>query len=229
MKKLLLVLAVVLFANVARAENFGIYVGPKIGYQAAKLSTKKSDIKAGFADHFTAGIFGRVVVKNFVIQPELLWFRSGKVLNFNIDPDVSFEGSVDVDMNPSVTLTQQNLALPIFLGYQFDANLVKLRGNVGPVMYFLLSQKQEVDSDGNQESVDVNNLDTKGMTWGAAVNVGVDVWKLTLDISYSFGLSNYFGKDNVDWKLGDKSGSFKLDKTKQNIFTVTLGFKLFLL
>jgi len=37
MKKLLLVLAVVLFANVARAEGFGFCIGPKIGYQTTKL------------------------------------------------------------------------------------------------------------------------------------------------------------------------------------------------
>ena len=37
MKKLLLVLAVVLFANVARAEGFGVHLGGKLGYQTAQL------------------------------------------------------------------------------------------------------------------------------------------------------------------------------------------------
>jgi len=226
MKKLLLVLTIVLFANVARAEGFGFCIGPKIGYQTATLSLKKAEIKSGFSEHFTAGVFGRITIKDFIIQPELLWFKSGKVFNFDLDPSISFEGGVDVDMNPSVTLTQQNLALPILLGYQLDGKLVKVRGNVGPVMYFVLSQKQETDSDGNKQSVNMDNLNTKKMTWGAALNVGVDVWKLTLDISYSFGLSNLFGSDNVNWSFGNAGGTINLDKTKQNMFTVTLGLKL---
>lgn len=225
MKKLLLVLTIVLFANVSRAEGFGFCLGPKIGYQTTKLSLEKAEIKKGFSEHFTAGVFGRITFNNFIIQPELLWFKSGNVFNFNIDPSVSFEGGVNVNMNPSVTLTQQNLALPIFLGYQIDGGILKLRANVGPVMYFLLSQKQEVDANGETQSVDFEKLDAKGMTWGAALNFGIDVWKLTLDVNYSFGLSNFFKSDSVDWKFGNKSGTFNLDKTKQNVFTITLGLK----
>lgn len=225
MKKLLLVLTVVLFANVARAEGFGFCLGPKIGYQTTKLSLEKAEIKKGFSDHFTAGVFGRITFNNFIIQPELLWFKSGQVFNFAIDPSVNFGEGVNVDMNPSVTMTQQNLAFPIFLGYQIDGGILKLRANVGPVMYFTLSQKQEVDANGNTQSVDMKNLDAKGMTWGAALNIGLDVWKLTLDVNYSFGLSNFFKSDNVDWSFGQYSGSFALDKTKQNVFTITLGLK----
>jgi hypothetical protein len=123
-------------------------------------------------------------------------------------------------------MTQQNLALPIFLGYQIDGGLLKLRANVGPVMYFTLSQKQEVDNEGNTQSVNFDNLDAKGMTWGAALNVGLDVWKLTLDVNYSFGLSSFFKSDDVNWSFGQSSGTIHLDKTKQNVFTITLGLKL---
>jgi len=214
MKKLFVILALMLFVQVARAEGFGFCIGPKIGYQTATLSLKKDDIKSSYKSNLTAGIFGRITIKNFIIQPEMLWFKSGKVFDFNIG----------TSLNPSVTLTQQNLAVPIFLGYQLDGKLIKVRGNVGPVMYFILSQKQEVD--GNGQSVNVDDLNTKNMTWGAALNVGVDVWKLTLDINYSLGLSNLFGSDNVAWQLGENSGNIALDKTKQNMFTVTLGLKL---
>ena len=225
MKKLLLVLAVVLFANVARAEGFGFCLGPKVGYQTTKLSLEKAEIKKGFSDHLTVGVFGRITFNNFIIQPELLWFKSGQVFNFDIDPSVNVNSGLSVDLNPSLTMTQQNLAFPIFLGYQIDGGILKLRANVGPVMYFLLNQKQTVDSDGNTQSVDFDNLDAKGMTWGAALNVGIDVWKLTLDVNYSFGLSNFFKSDDVNWSFGQSSGTFHLDKTKQNVFTITLGLK----
>lgn len=226
MKKLLLVLAVVFFANVARAEGFGFCIGPKVGYQTTKLSLEKAEIKKGFSDHLTVGVFGRITINNFIIQPELLWFKSGQVFNFDIDPSLNVNNGINVDLNPSLTLTQQNLAFPIFLGYQIDGGLLKLRANVGPVMYFLLNQKQTVDSDGNTQSVDFDNLDAKGMTWGAALNIGIDVWKFTLDVNYSFGLSDYFKSDSINWSFGNSSGTINLDKTKQNVFTVTLGLKL---
>lgn len=225
MKKLLLVLAVVIFANVARAEGFGFCIGPKVGYQSTKLSLEKAEIKKGFSDHLTVGVFGRITINNFIIQPELLWFKSGKVFNFDIDPSLNVNNGINVDLNPSLTLTQQNLAFPIFLGYQIDGGLLKLRANVGPVMYFLLNQKQTVDSDGNTQSVDFDNLDAKGMTWGAAFNIGLDVWMFTLDVNYSFGLSKFFKSDDVNWSVGEYSGSIHLDKTKQNVFTITLGLK----
>ena len=225
MKKLLLVLAVVFFANVARAEGFGFCIGPKVGYQTTKLSLEKAEIKKGFSDHFTVGVFGRITINNFIIQPELLWFKSGKVFNFDIDPSLNVNNGINVDLNPSLTLTQQNLAFPIFLGYQIDGGLLKLRANVGPVMYFLLNQKQTVDSDGNTQSVDFDNLDAKGMTWGAALNIGLDVWMFTIDVNYSFGLSKFFKSDDVNWSVGEYSGSIHLDKTKQNVFTITLGLK----
>lgn len=225
MKKLLLVLAIVLFANVVRAEGFGFCLGPKVGYQTTKLSLEKAEIKKGFSDHLTIGVFGRISLNNFIIQPELLWFKSGQVFNFNIDPSVNTNNGINVDLNPSLTMTQQNLALPIFLGYQIDGGILKLRANVVPVMYFVLNQKQTVDSEGNTQSVNFDNLDAKGMTWGAALNIGLDVWKLTLDVNYSFGLSEFFKSDDVNWSVGQYSGSFHLDKTKQNVFTITLGLK----
>jgi len=209
MKKLLLVLAVVLFANVARAEGFGTHIGAKLGYQTAQLSISKADIKSGFSEHFTAGIFGRVVIKDFIIQPELLWFKSGQVFN------LENEGI----LNPTLTMSQQNLALPIFLGYQFlDLKLVKLRANVGPVMYFVVDQTNKCNYD--DQSLDVK---ANGMTWGGALNLGIDVLMFTLDINYSFGLSDIVKANQVSI-AGE---TFNIDNTKQNIFTVTLGVKLF--
>jgi len=209
MKKLLLVLAVVLFANVARAEGFGTHIGAKLGYQTAQLSISKADIKSGFSEHFTAGIFGRVVIKDFIIQPELLWFKSGQVFN------LENEGI----LNPTLTMSQQNLALPIFLGYQFlDLKLVKLRANVGPVMYFVVDQTNKCNYDDQSLDVEAN-----GMTWGGALNLGIDVLMFTLDINYSFGLSDIVKANQVSI-AGE---TFNIDNTKQNIFTVTLGVKLF--
>lgn len=210
MKKLLLILTIVLFANMAKAEGLGIHIGPKVGYQTASLSLDKADIKTGFGEHLTLGLFGRFTIKNFIIQPELLWFKSGQVYNF--------KGINLMDFNPRLEFSQQNLAVPIFLGYQFlDFKFFKLRGNVGPVMYFVVNQKKEINHANQEVKADANN-----MTWGGAVNVGIDVLWFTLDINYSFALTNIIDKKS----LVIEGESFVLDATKQNMFTVTLGFKL---
>ena len=178
MKKLLLILAIVLFANMAKAEGFGLHIGPKIGYQTATLSVNKADIKSGFDEHLTLGLFGRFTIKNFIIQPELLWFKSGQVYQF--------KGTDIMDFDPRVEFSQQNLALPIFLGYQFlDFKFFKLRGNVGPVMYFVVNQTNKTNVQNQEVKAKANN-----MTWGGAVNVGIDVVWFTLDINYSFALNN---------------------------------------
>lgn len=210
MKKLLLILTIVLFANMAKAEGLGIHIGPKVGYQTASLSLDKADIKTGFDEHLTLGLFGRFTIKNFIIQPELLWFKSGQVYQF--------KGTDVMDFNPRLEFNQQNLAVPIFLGYQFlDFKFFKLRGNVGPVMYFVVNQKNEINHANQEVNADANN-----MTWGGAVNVGIDVVWFTLDINYSFALTNIIDKKS----LVIEGEPFVLDATKQNMFTVTLGFKL---
>lgn len=215
MKKLLLSLALVLCFTAARAGGFGISLGPKIGYQTATLSLKKIDMEYSFKNSWTAGVFVRAHFGAFVIQPELMYFKSEKVFNL--------EGVSLTNFNPKITLNQQNLSLPIYLGYMLDGSLLKARFYAGPVAYFLVGQKQ---SDNNDGILNVKDIEAKKITWGAAINVGIDVWRLTLDISYSLGLSNLFGQDDVNWSFGNSNGTIHLDNTKQNMFMVTLGFRL---
>lgn len=199
----------------ARAGGFGISLGPKIGYQTAILSLKKIDMEYSFKNSWTAGVFVRAHFGAFVIQPELMYFKSEKVFNL--------EGVSLTNFDPKITLNQQNLSLPIYLGYMLDGSLLKARFYAGPVAYFLVGQKQ---SDNNGEIFNMKKIEAEKVTWGAAINAGIDVWRLTLDISYSFGLSNLFGKDNVNWSFGDYKDTIHLDNTKQHMFMVTLGFRL---
>mgnify|MGYP003309762446 CR=1 FL=1 len=215
MKKLLLSLALVLCFTAARAGGFGISLGPKIGYQTATLSLKKIDMEYSFKNSWTAGVFVRAHFGAFVIQPELMYFKSEKVFNL--------EGVSLTNFDPKITLNQQNLSLPIYLGYMLDGSLLKARFYAGPVAYFLVGQKQ---SDNNDGILNVKDIEAKKITWGAAINAGIDVWRLTLDISYSLGLSNLFGQDDVNWSFGNSNGTIHLDNTKQNMFMVTLGFRL---
>lgn len=221
MKKVLLLFAALFMATIANAQ-FDICVGPKVGYQATKLSLDKQNIKSSFKGNMTFGVFGRVTIKKFIVQPELLYFKSGKVFEVSVLDD-NF-GIDNPALDPTFTINQANLALPIFLGYQFlDLDLIKMRANVGPVFYFAVGKTEYSSSLTGDNNNKMQESPNENMTMGAALNLGVDVWRFTLDINYSLGLTDAFD-DEIEIQ---GIGKFEVDdNTKQNIFTVTLGFKL---
>ena len=221
MKKVLLLFAALFMATIANAQ-FDICVGPKVGYQATKLSLDKQSIKSSFKGNMTFGVFGRVTIKKFIVQPELLYFKSGKVFEVSVIDD-NF-GIDNPALNPTFTFNQANLALPIFLGYQFlDLDLIKMRANVGPVFYFAVGKTEYSSNFTGDDNHKIQESPNENMTMGAALNLGVDVWRFTLDINYSLGLTDAFD-DEIEIP---GVGEFEVDDdTKQNIFTVTLGFKL---
>lgn len=213
MKKLLLVLAVVLFANVAKAQDnveaFGVHVGFKLGYQTAKLSLDQNDIQASYNSNMVLGFSGRLVIHNLIVQPELLYFKSGQVLELK---GLSFS-----DLNPRLEMKQQNLAVPVYLGYQWmigGPKLLKIRANAGPVIYFVVDQSSDCTITNAQLDVEANNV-----TWGGALNVGIDLFKFfTLDVNYCFAFSDYM-KSEISAATGEKLNW----DLRQNMFTVTVG------
>ena len=221
MKKVLLLFAALFMATVVNAQISPITFGPKVGYQTTKLSTNKDLIKSDFKGNMAFGVFARLTIKNVVLQPELLYYKSGKV--FEINPVGDNWGINNLIPNPTLSINQSNLAMPILLGYQFiDIPLIKMRANVGPVFYFTLG-KAEYAMNGENFPITFDEDVTENMTMGAALNLGIDIWKLTLDINYSLGLSDVMD-DEIDVPM---VGEIDLgDDTKQNIFTVTLGFKI---
>lgn len=219
MKKVLLLFAALFMATVVNAQISPVTFGPKIGYQTTKLSTNRDIIKSDFKGNMAFGVFARLTIKNVVLQPELLYYKSGKV--FEVSALGENWGINNLIPNPTVTINQSNLALPIMLGYQFiDIPIIKMRANVGPVFYFAVGKSQYA-MNGENIPVPMENV-TEDMTMGAALNLGIDIWKLTLDINYSLGLTDAFDDElefmGYEIDLGDD--------TKQNVFTVTLGFKI---
>lgn len=219
MKKVLVLFAALFMATIANAQISPITFGPKVGYQTTKLSLDENVIKSDFKGNMAFGVFARLTIKNIVLQPELLYFKSGKV--FEVSALGNDWGLNNLIPNPTFTINQSNLALPVMIGYQFlDIPIIKMRANVGPVFYFALG-KAEYSMNGEDIPLPVEKA-TENMTMGAALNLGVDIWKLTLDINYSLGLTDVFD-DELE------VGSYEVnlgDDTKQNIFTVTLGFKI---
>ena len=212
MKKVLF-LIVVMFVTISLNAQVDFCIGPKVGYQATKLSLDEISIKSDFQDNMSLGVFGRVSVNKFIIQPELLWSKSTKMV------EVLF--LYDTPGNPSLTLKQNNFILPIHIGYQFiDLDFIKMRVTVAPVFYFAMGKTKF-----SSESFEIKSEDalTEKVSAGAIFNVGFDVWRFTFDAGYSLGLTETI---DDDIELRPPFDYIKIgEDTKQNVFTLTLGFK----
>lgn len=195
MKKLL-ILFIVLFTAL---DNYGQFTfGPKIGYNTSKLSADLDSISESVKHNFQIGAFARFG-KKLYIQPEIFYGTSGGTLKI--------EGTTvkkeEVKFN--------NLCIPVLVGFKLiDAKIINLRVMAGPVANFIMGTEVEAD-DVIEDPLQDN--DFKSASWGMDLGAGVDVFFLTLDIRYEFGLNNIY------------NGSEDLS-LKSNLFIVSLGFKL---
>ena len=131
MKKIIFVIIFFLFSILSRAEGFGVHVGGQIGYQTTHLSASRADIDASIANHLILGGFGRLVINDFVIQPEIMLFKTAQIF--------SLEGTDSTHLNVSLETKQQSLAFPMMGGYQFyDSPLIKARATAGLVLYYVV-------------------------------------------------------------------------------------------
>ena len=236
-KTFLLIAALLMMGSAAFAGGgFDIAIGPKVGYQTAKLSYQKADIKSSFSNHFTAGLFGRVTLGRLYVQPEVLYFKTSNIFEGHVtgvESDNLF--NLPTGANVNLTLNQMNLQVPIMVGINIlDLDIVTLRAQAGPTANFVLKSQTIYDKtytlDGQQSEIanttTDQNFDTKAISWGVQAGLGVDVLKrITLDINYNFGLSKMFDALN-ETTLGETFDFSNIDNTKQNTFMVTLGIKL---
>ncbi len=239
MKKTFLFIAVLLMmgSTAFAGGGFDIAIGPKIGYQTATLSYDKADIKAGFSNHFTAGVFGRVTFGRVYVQPEVLYFKTSNVFDGSVtgvESDNLFNLPTGAHLN--LTLNQMNLQVPVMVGFNIiDLDIIKLRAQAGPTANFVLKSQTVYDQiytiDGQQCELDQHDattdkdFDTKSIAWGVQAGLGVDVLnRITLDVNYNFGLSKMFDKLN-ETPLGETFDFNNLDTKRQNMFIVTLGVK----
>ena len=239
MKKTFLLIAALLMMGSAAFAGGGIdlAIGPKIGYQTAKLSYNKANIKSDFSNHFTAGIFGRVTIGRVYVQPEVLYFKTSNLFDASVtglESENLF--NLPTGANVNLTLNQMNLQVPVMIGVNIiDLDIITLRAQAGPTANFILKSQTLYDEtyslDGQQFELDQNNattdkdFDTKSIAWGVQTGLGVDILKrITLDINYNFGLSKMFDKLN-ETSLGETFDFNNIDNTKQNMFMVTVGYK----
>lgn len=235
-KTFLLIAAILMMGSAAFAGGgFDIAIGPKVGYQTTKLSYQRDDIKAGFMNHFTVGLFGRVEIGGLYVQPEVLWFKSSNAfsLGTNVAQDTIIgDITIPTGADMTFTLNAMNIQVPVFIGYKLNLvdNLLAIRAQVGPTLNFTIPRQTLVSrAVGTSEAAEIDNedFDTKSIAFGLQGGIGFDILKrITLDVNYNFGISKVFGADlinNTEW--GQYINTDNIANVHNNMFMVTVGFK----
>lgn len=197
MKKILILSLFVLAASVV----FGQFtIGPKIGYNASKLSTSIDTISSDFKSGFQIGAFVRIGKKLYV-QPELYYTTQGGVFESNIN-----------DWKQNVRIG--SLDIPVLVGFRMiNAKVVNLRILAGPLASFVVNRsvKEAGGVTGPITDADINNVN-----WAIQAGVGLDVLFLTLDVRYQIGLNNLV-----------KTINQVSSNSKNNAWVISLGWKIF--
>jgi len=203
MKKTLLVLAIVFASSAAFAQTF--MAGPRVGINSSQLTVGDA-VGASTGDRYIgwqAGIFTRLSFGNFFIQPELLYSKTGgqSIQNLNfVFPDIVGIASFDY--------TFGKLDMPILVGYTDGF----MRFNAGPVFGLLVDGKLNKSSDLTWLYND--------FTFGLQAGIGVDVWKLIIDLKYEVGISQF----SKNFRVG---GEPIYTDERQNQFVLSVGYVLF--
>lgn len=178
MKKFLFVaLAFTLFCTVAAEAQ--VRFGLRAGLSSDNLGKKTIDTEDGsigikdarFGYHI--GAFARLGAGKIYVQPELL-FNSSRV-DFEVT-DFS-EGLANTVLHEKY----RNLDIPIGIGYK--AGILRLQ--VAPVGHVHLSSNSELGDLPDFEE------DFKTLTLGWQAGVGLDLWKVILDLKYEGNFSKF--------------------------------------
>jgi len=200
MKKITLIISAILIATTMQAQ---FHFGPQIGYTASKLTTNTSEIKSNFKSNFLFGAFVRIGEKIYV-QPEVNWLTQGGIWEND-----------DIDEN--LEMTYKTIQIPVSVGWRIiDLKLANIRIFGGAAANIATNKEMKIGG----ITQDIKDSDWNDLSWNYQVGAGVDVLMFALDVKYMGGINNLYKGDDLEF-------DGKTISTKSNMFTVTLGWKIF--
>ena len=195
MKKLLPIICIMFSITLNAQSEF--YFGPKIGYKSNDYHFYHDN------GNLTLGAYGRILFNNNInIQSELMYNYYSTIAEM-----------VFAQADPIFKVRNHSFALPVYFGYQFiNRDNFNMRANLGPVVHFNFDKcvefmGREPDCSSNVELY----FDYRFANLGAAFNIGADIYRFAVDLSYSLGLTDVFvGEYNYN---------------RLNTFTFTVGYR----
>ncbi|MEM6843476.1 MAG: porin family protein [Bacteroidota bacterium] len=180
-------------------------LGPKIGISHSSLTEQSAQaIAAGDASvGFHAGLFTRLSILGFYIQPEAVFSSTGGEITYS---------NPQTNLTEVKEMTYNKIDVPVLLGFKIGP---LFRVNAGPSFSMLLNADAREDGTVQEVRDNYNNA-----TVGFQAGVGLDISKLTVDLRYENNLSA-FGEE-----VSFMGQNFDTDLRNQ-LWLLSLGFKLF--
>ncbi|MBC7915601.1 MAG: PorT family protein [Pyrinomonadaceae bacterium] len=196
MKKFILLIAIIFYAQdfvnaqVIPKFQFGL----KGGVNLSKLSEQtgySSENRSGYL----FGVWARAGAMGIHVQPELYYtLKTAEVKDTN-----GQAGTVDFT----------SVDLPVLLGTKIGALGIGARLQTGPVISFILDDKQNIGT----AAANAAKFNYKDQAVAWQFGAGLDVKKLSVDLRYERGLSKISRTGYQDTKL--------------NLFNLSLGLRLY--
>lgn len=214
MKKLFVILIVALVSAPAFSQlKFGLKAGVStttLSMPSIKTITSASggkytvDAITSAKYGFHGGVFVRITLFNFYIQPDFLF--STRTNEYTID---QLNASGQTIASDIAKQTFNKLDIPVMIGYK----LGPLRLNAGPTGSLLINSPKELIS-----NPDIKNNYNK-MTFGYQAGIGFDLLnKITFDLRYEGSLKKYQNQ------IQSLAGSTKVNlDDRPNAFLLSLG------
>lgn len=209
-KRLFLLATIMLAINTADAQM--LKYGFRIGGATTSIDANPQEVfsqadsvlmtlsSAHFGIH--VGGFARVTVKNFFVQPELLFNTRGHDYTvYDID------GTVESILNDRFT----TLDVPIILGYKFSS----LRFQAGAVGSMTLTNSNDMIEYFQEQEDLVSTL--QGLNWGWQAGLGLDISNFMIDIKYEGNFQSIGNDITIDGNTYNFDG-------RPNRFIVTFGY-----
>lgn len=137
-----------------------------------------TDLRGGY--HF--GLATQLKIKKFFIQPEILF--NTNTAEFALSKDGA---------KSALTDRYNNMDIPVIMGYKTGS----FRVGAGPVGHVFMSSKSQLfKKDGFKDAFEK-------MTFGYQAGIGLDLWKIQIDVKYEGNLDDFdnfinFENMNVD-------------------------------
>lgn len=177
-------------------------LGLKAGMNFSKLKTDNSMFHSENNAGYLAGVWGRIGGKSFHIQPEA--YFTSKNTTVEIEPKDATGALVKGDLKFS------NIDIPVLIGTNFPLGPIKARVQAGPLFSFVIDSDAKL-KDNVSATFDQNMLKNYKDNFAAIVGgVGLDIFKLSVDLRYEHGLGN----------MSKYEGS----KQTLNLWTIGLGY-----
>lgn len=198
MKRFIILLGITFGLSLQAQNTF--HLGAKLGANINQLSTSLPDYSNDNYMGFNVGLFSRINFERFHIQPELYYSHNGGNMQKGVD---------------LIKIRTHSMNLPILLGYKIlDFEQFNLRLNAGPYVSYAFYQDIESNVLGQAAFTreNMNNLNV-----GVIGGIGVDIWRITIDARYNWGLMNVLGDNKF---VGDPSAGFR-----NSWFEFAVGFR----